>query len=792
MSLPDTTLVLLEGYDPDLVDLEAADPFALARRQYLVSDSGYTTEPAAELDKEPFGNRYFEHRLGSVTYPFQSLFSRGQIAGPSAYDPLRIKVDVLDRKINDQELLDFRRMVFRRQVFRVFEGHRGGPFSSFVETASGLIEELEVSTTEIDITGWDPALLLSEPLQRRGEFYFNGLGSALDFDGTSSVFLSVPHSPFLDPTELDVDCVCNVRSLPAGHMQLFGKGQSSAGRWLCQIRSSGAIRMTVNSTAYETTAGLIKPGTTYRVRVRADASGHAIYLDGEQVFSNTVPYAAPSSTDPLYIGAAGPGGSRVVDGWVTEFSLASSPRDDIEVVNAQLRPFHGSEGDLEILLHMDEALGSVVFDSSPGGHVGTITGLGAGVEWVDTGGGDKDLASKAMPVGLGLALWAEPVVQNARLQVYRWHCRRSNDLLWVRKGGVTLVRDLSLSDSFTFSAVGSQITAATAGTLRHVVVGQVITVTGSAKNDKDLTVTAVGPSNITVAEALSDETVSCTVSTKAGAADYDQVDLLTSSFRLLASPDGDIRVGFEGDAEGGYAKTPAAIAERLFTDFYGLTVAAGQVTAMDVEISAESGFYASEEVDGITALDHVTGAHFAYISEPSTGEFSFFRIPDPATTVPVGTIRGCDQIVADTLKELPGGDPAWWVQVLHAKTWGVVDKAQLFLSVLEDPDLLHRATEEYRIGEDRDLTVRDTYQLQDQALEIKTGLASIVAARSEAVRLLSLLKVPRLPWEFVTDLPLQLGESWFIEDEDVDGTKPYVVIGMGPEPNGLRRVILWG
>lgn len=271
--------------------------------------------------------------------------------------------------------------------------------------------------------------------------------------------------------------------------------------------------------------------------------------------------------------------------------------------------------------------------------------------------------------------------------------------------------------------------------------------------------------------------------------------------RLETTPTGLVTADVKGDASGSYIDTTFPIAQRILTDYAGISTAEIETlafAAMGAEVTGVIGWH--QGLDSITceqAMSEIVGHCAAWWGGTPTGPFTVGRVeePDPAeVSLSLGMI---DILDAEIIPAPPGAFPPRFRQrVAYNNNWTVQRGEDLAASVSAARRL--QLAEPHSIATAEDLTTQDDFALAQDPDPLQSLFVNSADAEAEAQRLIDLLSVPRT----TVLVPLKDGGYDAPLGATVDLTTPRIndgliwyarVIGHEVDAGDNRvNLILWG
>jgi len=244
----------------------------------------------------------------------------------------------------------------------------------------------------------------------------------------------------------------------------------------------------------------------------------------------------------------------------------------------------------------------------------------------------------------------------------------------------------------------------------------------------------------------------------------------------------------------GFSTQPVQLTPHLLTT----TVTQRDILFMDLAQPAEMGIWIDDDQTFQAAMDAVAGSVGAYYSFDYSGLLRLGILNAPVAIDSILTIRDYDLVdIPERVPPKDNGVPAFNVTVNYAKIWTIQDSD---LASVVTPAARMQLAQEYRSVKAEDLTVKNQWLM---ALEIDqdTLMADIVAATTEANRLLSLYKVRRdifnisVPMDLLTDNQLRIGSTvrMVLNRFNMSAGKYFLIIGTRIELETRQAgLTLWG
>lgn len=267
-------------------------------------------------------------------------------------------------------------------------------------------------------------------------------------------------------------------------------------------------------------------------------------------------------------------------------------------------------------------------------------------------------------------------------------------------------------------------------------------------------------------------------------------------FRLGSSPAGIITA----DVTQGVAASNRTVAQLLnsISTYMGVSVSAGDVTALDVLNSAEVGVYVSSEDSALSVMDELSESIGAWFAFDTLGVLRMGRLEAPTGT-PVLTF---DENVYTKLDLLSNADTDNGVPLYR---WKLNYKK---FYVTQDSDIAGSVTDarkgelknEFRSVVNEDVSVKTKY-LQADEHENFTLLIDATAANTEGLRRLNLNKVRRdrvairvrLDAETIAAIQIMVVVRVVGDIFDYSGGRDFRILGYTIDTkNKVADLILWG
>lgn len=264
------------------------------------------------------------------------------------------------------------------------------------------------------------------------------------------------------------------------------------------------------------------------------------------------------------------------------------------------------------------------------------------------------------------------------------------------------------------------------------------------------------------------------------------VDVLPSGhFKLRAAPAGVITVSVQGDKATAYINTAAQIIQRIVTGF-GAT--ATRFTNADIDLAnfadfdtahpQPMGVYFSDRINILAACQQIAASIGAQIAMSRTGQLQLYQISLPVMGVTEIRPRHMMErsLVPKTRTDVIAG-----VKLGFCKCWTVQNNLQTALPA-EHKNLY---AQEWLTTSATDAATQTAYRLDTTIAQQNTMLLRRIDADAEAVRQLTMWKVPRTIYEFdgVPELlSLQRGQAvkLFNNRFGMQGGVSGVVISLAP------------
>jgi hypothetical protein len=205
---------------------------------------------------------------------------------------------------------------------------------------------------------------------------------SLSLDGTNGAMLTVPN-PQVFFTNVTAEAWIYITANPSANVQIIGKGNNADGStkafslWLgsdgkpfFQVIAIGAL--------YQATASQAVPvgQWTHVAGQWKDSPGatNAVFVDGNPNLGTAVLKTPDPNSDGITIGNTAPGtAARPFSGLIDEVRVSSNLRYSTTAAFVPQKQFT-SDGWTELLLHLDEASGTLALDSSPEHQNGMLGG----------------------------------------------------------------------------------------------------------------------------------------------------------------------------------------------------------------------------------------------------------------------------------------------------------------------------------------------------------------------------------------------------------------------------------
>ncbi|KAK3605097.1 hypothetical protein CHS0354_000764 [Potamilus streckersoni] len=208
-------------------------------------------------------------------------------------------------------------------------------------------------------------------------------GKAVSFSGVGSGGISVvPASSFVLGNKTDIlfsaEAWIYPTKLPGAYAKsvIMSHYDGSSG-WSLYIKDDSTLALVLGSqtriNVYEQTNFKLKEKTWFFVTVSVGESLVKIFVDGVEVLSmlKVLPVFQAPNVQPIQIGSFN-GGSPFV-GMVDELRIWSEGRVGSQIRNQMNSQINGKESNLILYFRMDEGIGTVVYDYSSNGLVGSFT-----------------------------------------------------------------------------------------------------------------------------------------------------------------------------------------------------------------------------------------------------------------------------------------------------------------------------------------------------------------------------------------------------------------------------------
>jgi hypothetical protein len=575
--------------------------------------------------------------------------------------------------------------------------------------------------------------------------------------------------------------------------RLLGKDDGTNG-WAASIADAGGgsvrfITRGLSNVALDTTGQLL-PNTWAHVAMVFDATGHTktIYVNGVLAASSAATGTLVTNTVNLVLGNTSTGsGGTYIRGRLSEVRLWSVARTQAQIV-ANMRVYLlGSESGLVLYSQLDEGKGIYANDSSASAATGILYGSPAWdiADWAAT-----TVAGKTLPYTYGEVLELEPANPDPVNLIYQVHDRNAQKIQAVYDKGAALTPPVSYSGTDVVFTSGTKTVAAAGADYSSLVVGQLVTISGSAANSGDKTVATVAADghSFTITGAITTEAAgpAVTVVTKAGTNGY-TVDLTRGLFTLTANPAGKITCWVRGDSVGGYVNAAADLIRRAVTRHGNLVDPTDLDTTAFAALKAANGaacgiyiFDSTGTPDPITGVPPAAGRTLKAVVDELAGTvgafFGFSRMANlfqvgrfegvsgspvlsidystalvtdgnntSVSGVSYGVQTGSSGIGTSYWQALPSPIPTYRVIVAYAHNYIKQSEGDLVGVALSDPVRRSFATKEWRYAKAEDLSVLDAYP-NAPTLTILSNFVNYADAYAEAVRLLALLKLRRDPY----------------------------------------------
>ncbi len=628
--------------------------------------------------------------------------------------------------------------------------------------------------------------------------------------------------------------------------RILGKDDGTNG-WAASIADGGGgsvrfITRGLSNVALDTTGQLL-PSTWAHVAMVYDATGHTktIYVNGVVAASTAATGTLVTNTVNLVLGNTSTGsGGTYVRGKLSEVRLWNVARTQAQIV-ANMRVYLlGSESGLVLYAQLDEGKGIYAIDSSASAVAGILYGSPAWdvADWAAT-----TVAGKTVPLTYGEVLELEPANPDPFNLIYQVHDRNILKFQAVYDKGAALTPPLAYTGTDVVFTSGTKTIAAAGADYSSLVVGQVVTISGSAANSGDKTVATIASNgqSFTITGALTTEAAgpSVTVVTKAGTNGY-SVDLTRGLFTLTANPAGKVTAWVRGDSVGGYVNAAADLIRRAVTRHGGLVDPTDLDTTSFSTLKAANGaacgiyiFDSTGTADPITGVPPAAGRTLKSVVEELGGtvgamngfsraanlfqvarfegvsgssvlsiDYSNALVTDGNNTsvseVSYGVQTGSSGIGTSYWQTLPSPIPTYRVVVAYAHNYIKQSEGDLAGIALSDPVRRSFATKEWRYAKWEDLSVLDAYP-DAQTLTILSNFVNYADAYTEAVRLLALLKVRRDPYAILVhhtqaytldiNQPVTLTRPRF----GLDAGKNFAILAFDEqETQGCINLTVWG
>lgn len=218
-------------------------------------------------------------------------------------------------------------------------------------------------------------------------------------------------------------------------------------------------------------------------------------------------------------------------------------------------------------------------------------------------------------------------------------------------------------------------------------------------------------------------------------------------FRInFSSTAGVITADVLGDAVGGYVNTAANIAQRIITDFGGLSTSyldTGSFNQLNTSQGAVIGWYSgAQSITASDALNQVLGGISAYWLCDSIGRITVGRIEEPDASNPLLILDSTDVLDVSVLS-MPDNlfPPNWRRRVGYQRNW-TVQSGEALAGVVT-ADRRNFLKEEQRIAYAVNASVQTRYLQATDPDPVRGLFDASTDAQNEANRLLSLYQVDR-------------------------------------------------
>ena len=553
-------------------------------------------------------------------------------------------------------------------------------------------------------------------------------------------------------------------------------------------------------TLFAATYDSLASGVEAQVAGVLDTAAGAIYLlvDGVQRAMTTVSGAWTTSLSNHKIGRSPDAGSNFFDGFLDEVRVWPVARTAAEILGAMGRELTLVEAAAtSAYWKLNDNSGTTAVDASPNARTGTLTGC----TWSSLWEGFPDLEGKPRPLLYGEVLELEPVAVDPSRLVYQWHDRTSQKLQAVYDNGVALRPPFAFTATNISFTSGTKTIACATADFTSLLIGQVITISGSAANSGDKTIATVAADgkSLTITAAVTTEAAgpSVTIVHKTGTNGY-VVDLTNGRFTLTSNPVGRVTCWARGDNVGGYVNTTGAIIRRMAVRHGGLIdpkdIATAAFAAIDSAQPAPVGIYLRDPAQVLDVVNELAGGAGCWLGfSRVAGQIQIGRL-EPVTGISVASYD--DDPILGAIEPIPLDPPVWRVTVRYARNYASQGAQDLAGVVATDPARWSFATNEWRSAVAQDPAIREAHP-NARELTIDSCFVYRADAQAEADRLLALygvrhdyVRVPLRASPYGRDIGEEV--TLFGSRGDMDAGRNGIIVGFAQsEPESRIGLEVW-